>query len=158
MWLRVGREVWAWGPRCKHLQLRQDVLLRAGHIKAESSNESPGGCLASCLDSHPPASGGQDIPTSITRKVPRTSPTPADVSCLCCLDPTGQTNETWSSRSESHRNIGASQSPLLQVPDVPRGPVRRRLAGGHPAAAPQLLRDCKAEEDPASEQQHPVCH
>lgn len=40
--LRDGREVWAWGPRCKHLQLLQDVLPSWSHKSSKRKQQSWG--------------------------------------------------------------------------------------------------------------------
>lgn len=159
---RAGHGVpWLWGEMlAAFIGNRFDVCcckaacVSTANAKA-SSRQQPGSVPGWCLPS------GHPTRHRVTTNSPETSPNPHRyiLSLLLCPDvEIQQANEVRSPCSESHRNIGASQSSLLQVPDVSRGPVCRGLAGGHPAAPPQLLWDCQAEEDPASEQQHPVCH
>lgn len=60
--------------------------------------------------------------------------------------------------SRGSRSSRTSQGPVLQIPDLPRGPDGQRAPGRHLAAAAQLLRNRQAAQDPGGREPHPVRH
>lgn len=60
------------------------------------------------------------------------------------------------SRSSGSSRTGKGS--LLQVPDVPGGPVRHRAARGNLPPEAQLLRSRQTEKDPVCQQSDPVRH